>query len=145
MARYETKHGTLTACKDGIVFNTGHETLAFHRGIPVPVYLVELPPEKINPRELICIKNVDVRRVFVQKVGIDRIITAFNAQLVDRDGDYELVLLEIGDNRRRPYLRMRNPSLPGVWHVEGVHPNVRTVKEALAWRNGRDGKPVQLT
>ena len=66
-------------------------------------------------------------------MGIERIVAALNATVVDKSGDYELLLLDIGEGSPRPYLRMRNPSVPGVWHIEGVHPNVRTVAEALAW------------
>lgn len=33
---------------------------------------------------------------------------------------------------------MKNPSLEETWHFEGVHPNCKTVDEALAWRNGLD-------
>lgn len=145
MRTLETRHGTLTIGDEGIAFDAGGDRAAFIRRLPVPAYLVELPPEKINPRELVCIKNVEVRREFVRKVGIDRIVAALNAEVVDREGDYELLLLDVGDRRRRPYLRMRNPSVPGVWHIEGVHPNVRTVKEAITWRNGRDGVPRRLT
>lgn len=145
MKTYETKHGTLIVYDDGFVFDAGGDRVGFVRGLAVPTYLLELPPEKINPRELVCIKNVDVRREFVRKVGIERVMAALNAEVIDREGDYELVLLDVGDSRKRPYLRMRNPSLPGVWHVEGVHPNVRTVKEALCWRNGRVDLPTRLT
>ena len=31
---------------------------------------------------------------------------------------------------------MSNPSLPEVWHVEGVPPDTKTVAEALNYRNG---------
>ncbi|OGR90316.1 MAG: hypothetical protein A2V88_16945 [Elusimicrobia bacterium RBG_16_66_12] len=145
METFKTKHGTLIAGEEGIVFDTGVDRGGYIRGMTVPPYLVELPPEKINPREIICIKNAEVRREFVRKVGIERIVAALNATVVDKSGDYELLLLDIGEGSPRPYLRMRNPSVPGVWHIEGVHPNVRTVAEALAWRNMRPDPPNELT
>ena len=41
---------------------------------------------------------------------------------------------------------MTNPSLDGVEHVEGVPPEVKTVEEALLFRNGgRKGMPIRLT
>jgi len=64
--------------------------------------------------------------------------------VIDRKGDYELLLLDLGDGRRRPYLKMRNPSL-GVYHIEGVHPDCSTVVEALRWRNGSDLEPELIS
>lgn len=55
--------------------------------------------------------------------------------MVDQDGDYELLWLGLEDGRTRPYLKMKNPSI-GVYHIEGVHPTCRTVRQALNWRNG---------
>jgi hypothetical protein len=57
---------------------------------------------------------------------------------------YELLILNMGDGRRRPYLKMKNPSIK-TWHIEGVAPEIKTVKEALAWRNGTDEAPEVLT
>ncbi|MCY3018341.1 MAG: hypothetical protein NTW87_04815 [Planctomycetota bacterium] len=54
------------------------------------------------------------------------------------------LLLDLGDRRMRPYLKMLNPSI-GTWHVEGVTPSCTTVLEALAWRNGTDQPPAKLT
>jgi hypothetical protein len=42
--------------------------------------------------------------------------------------------IDLGDGRYRPYLKMINPSL-GVVHVEGVHPDCKTVEEAICFRN----------
>ena len=66
------------------------------------------------------------------------------AKVADRQGDYELLLLDLGDKRNRPYLKMLNPSI-GTWHVEGVHPDCATVEQALNWRNQTDVKPEVLT
>lgn len=51
--------------------------------------------------------------------------------------EYELITIDIGDDRFRPYLRMKNPST-GDLHIEGVHPDCKTVEDALAWRNQLD-------
>ena len=70
----------------------------------------------------------------VQRVGIERVCQLFEAECVDTQEDYALLLLDLGDGRKRPYLKMRNPSI-GVYHIEGVAPNIRTVQAALNWRN----------
>lgn len=116
----------------------------FLNGVHVPEQVVESTADRLDPRLMLFERNADVRREIVRKVGIERICEAFNALCVDRRGDYELLLLDLRDGRVRPFLKMRNPSIQ-VWHVEGVHPNCRTVKEALAWRNGIDDPPEILT
>lgn len=79
-----------------------------------------------------------------RKIGIDAVVAKLNAQSIDQEGDYELLLLDLGDDRRRPYLKMPNPSI-GTWHVEGVHPDCQTVTQALTWRNGTEVRPGVLT
>ena len=67
-------------------------------------------------------------------------------QITDKDGNYELVLLKVGkEQRKRPYLKMQNASVPELWHVEGVPPNITTVQEAHHWRNQTPQKPTILT
>jgi len=79
----------------------------------------------------------------VRKIGIDRICYKLGTA-IDKQGDYELLLIDIGDERKRPYLKMLNPSI-GTWHVEGVHPHCKTVEQALNWRNQTEEKPEVLT
>lgn len=60
-----------------------------------------------------------------------------NAKVLDKTDDnmYELLVLDTGD-RKRPYLKMRNPSI-GTYHIEGVGRECKTVAEALAFRMKR--------
>jgi hypothetical protein len=88
--------------------------------------------------------NTEVRREIVRKVGIERVCETLNAECIDRAGNYELLLLDLQDGRRRPFLKMKNPSV-GVYHIEGVDPRCRTVAEALAWRNQSDVPPSVIT
>jgi len=113
-------------------------------GVRVPKELAELHHSAINPKILLKEKNAEVRREIVRKIGIERICDELNAKCVDSKGDYELLMLDIGDNNIRPYLKMRNPSL-GIYHIEGVHPNIRDIDAALKWRNGTDEVPVRVT
>lgn len=110
------------------------ENLYFLHGVLVPEWLVETPAEKLDPRKLTEIENAEERREFVRKVGIDRCWHKL-AKVLHRDGDYELGTIDCGDGRQRPFLKMANPSVPEVWHVEGCHPDCKTVQEALNFRN----------
>lgn len=106
-------------------------------GVRVPQWLAETRDTNIDPRRVLGFRNVELRREFVRKVGIDRVCYSLGAKCVDKWGSYELLMLDLKDGRGRPYLKMLNPSI-GTWHVEGVHPQCRTVAQALAWRDGED-------
>lgn len=128
--------------------------LYYLNNVRVPKWLACTPAEQLDPRRMTSIANAEVRREFVRKVGIDRICFSLGAKTIDKgsrmingqEHKYELVLLDIGDNRApRPYLKMENPSLPGVYHVEGVPPDTTTVEAALAWRDDDKDAPLMLT
>ena len=122
----------------------GGERYYYLHGVEVPTQVVETPAARLDPRLVLFERNADVRREIVRKIGIERICDALGAQCIDRQGDYELLLLDLQDGRERPFLKMKNPSI-GVYHVEGVAPDCRTVAEALAWRNGTNAPPSVLT
>ncbi len=65
---------------------------------------------------------------------MDRIVNELETKKLDSWGLYDLILLDLGDNRERPYLKMLNPSTE-TYHIEGVPPVCKTVKSALMWRN----------
>lgn len=113
-------------------------------GVSVNEEIVMTPAEKIDPIMLLKEQNAEIRREIVRKVGIERVVQKLGSEVIDKQGDYELLLLDLKDGRKREFLKMKNPSID-VWHIEGVLPGIRTVKEALAWRNGIDFAPVKLT
>ena len=113
-------------------------------GVRVPQQLVETPGDRLNPKLVLTEGNVEIRREIVRKVGVERLCEGLNARVVDARGDYELLDLDLRDGRRRPYLKMKNPSI-GEYHIEGVPPDCRSVPEALAWRNRTNERPVVLT
>ena len=120
------------------------ERLHFLNGVLVPEELALTPARDLDAGLVLRTRNADVRREVVRKMGLERVVSELGAVCADREGDYELLPLDLGDRRRRPFLKMKNPSV-GVFHIEGVHPRCRTVREALAWRNGTDAPPAVLT
>jgi len=114
--------------------------------VRVPKGLVTTAGADLDPQTWILKQtNAEIRREAVRKIGIERVCERLGATVIDRQGEmYELLELDLGDQRRRPYLKMRNPSI-GVFHIEGVHPDCRTVEAALAWRNGTPTPPNVLT
>lgn len=118
--------------------------LYFLNGVGVEEELVLTPAEKLDPVILLKEKNAEVRREMVRKIGIERICQKLDAKVIDKEGDYELLLLDLQDGRQRPYLKMKNPSIDTI-HIEGVAPDIKTVRDALAWRNQRVDLPRVLT
>ena len=97
---------------------------------------IVMRPHALTKEEIAKETNAQVRQVMVERIGIERVCQLFNAKCLDKRGEYELLALNLGDGLIRPYLKMLNPSMPGIYHVEGVLPTVKTVQEALNWRNG---------
>jgi len=103
-------------------------------GVRVSQEIAETPAQELDCKLLAKENNAEVRREIVRKIGIERICKDLKAKVVDTEKDYELLALDLGD-RIRPYLKMKNPSI-GVYHIEGVHPDCKTVKDAIMFRNG---------
>lgn len=126
-----------------IIWSTGEKSY-YLNGVKVTQMIVETPAEQLDPHILLEERNAEVRREIVKKIGIERICHVLKAKVIDKQGDYELLVLHLGDGRKRPYLKMRNPSA-GYYHIEGVRPNTKTVREALFWRNQTVENPSVLT
>jgi len=112
-------------------------------GVSVTKQLAETPSEKLDPGMLLAEKNAEIRREIVRKIGMERIMLKLGAKSLDKKGDYELLEFDIGDGRKRPYLKMRNPSIH-TWHVEGVPLETKTVAEALTFRKPEAQKKIPL-
>jgi hypothetical protein len=114
-------------------------------GVRVPQWLSEKKHNEIDPSKFATIENVEVRREFVRKVGIERIACHCGGKVIDSQGSYELIEIDLkGKTGKWPYLKMLNPSI-GVWHLECVDKSCRTVQHALNFRNQSDLVPEQLT
>lgn len=118
-------------------------------GVRVDKHLAMTPASKLDPTEFAKISNVEVRREFVRKVGMERIIDHLSPEVLDTKGDYELLLVNLGEEVGKwPYLKMKNPSI-GVWHLECVGKECRTVQAAIDMRaqslRVKGWAPSQLT
>ena len=113
-------------------------------GVPVDEGIVMTKAENIDPQLVLKTTNAEVRREIVRKIGVERLCKKLEAKCIDTYKDYELLILDLKDGRERPYLKMKNPSI-GTYHIEGVPPNTKTVKEALNFRNKMTEEPFILT
>ena len=112
-------------------------------GVRVPEYLVMTKGEDLNVLTVMGERNVDVRREGLRKIPLEKIINDTGAKVIDTWNDdrpwcdYTLYEMDFRDGKKRIVLRMKNPS-EGTWHFERVEDDVKTVKQALAWRNGQE-------
>ena len=140
-------------CENGMAlkYRDGWGLWCLH-GVTVPQWLVETPVREIDCRRFAEIKNVEVRREFVWKVGVDRIVQQGCGKVISTQGDYQLININLGGSTGTwPYLKMLNPSI-GVWHLEHVTKECCTVQQAINFRasrmpslQGRDWKPEVIT
>lgn len=115
-------------------------------GVQVPKKVVKTPAGQLDPRLILKVRNAEVRKEVIRKIGMDNLITAFKGKLMDAWNGYELIRLSIPDMKLAPvYLKMINPST-GALHFECVAPEITTCREALSWRvGGLAWNPQQLT
>jgi hypothetical protein len=84
--------------------------------------------------EILNEKNADVRRELIRKIGMNEAIKILQPKVIDEKYGYKLVNMDLGEKRDRPYLIMKNPSI-GTDHIEGCSPEVKTVEQAICYRN----------
>ena len=119
-------------------------------GVLVTEEIVMTPAEKLDSKLILKEKNVEVRREIVRKIGVEKLCKDLGATTIEKGWDHrgnpcELIGLDLGDGRIRPYVKLMNPSVEGVFHIEGVSPECDTLDKAFKFRNGTSVKPSQLT
>ena len=132
-------------CDNGPALISDWQDLYFLNGVLVDEKIVMTKSENLDPSVITKTTNAEVRKEIVRKIGVERVCQKLNAKVIDKQGDiYELLNLDLGENRIRPYLKMRNPSI-GTYHIEGVAPGCKTIEQALNWRNQMKENPEILT
>lgn len=129
-------------CEDGPShrWRDGLEFYHLH-GIRVPQWVIRTSKNAFTKEMILSEPNADIRREIIRKIGIEKAIDLLGAEVVDTEafeigGVYELLMVDYdGRGEKRPYLKMKNPSIDA-YHIEGVEPSCRTVKQALMYRNG---------
>jgi hypothetical protein len=111
-------------------------------GVTVSKEIVMTPWNELDVNLVKTESNAEVRRELIRKIGIERVCEKLNAEVIDKVGDYELLVLDFNEVRR-PYLKMKNPSI-GVYHIEGVSPECKTVYEALNFRKPDELKKIPI-
>lgn len=104
-------------------------------GVTMDKVYVMTPANEITAEMVMKETNVEVRRELIKKVGIERLFSDLPHKLLDKRDNYELYSIDLSEEvKDARYLKMVNPSI-GCFHLEGVAPDITTVKDALLWRN----------
>jgi len=107
---------------------------AYVRGVAMPVQKYEkLLAGQLSAKDILGIKNAEVRRIFIEEFGYARILAGMPNEVIDRDGDQELVRIDWGkDEEPICLVKVKCPST-GAFYTLRVPPVMKTVKSAVAW------------
>lgn len=108
------------------------------RGIPVPDRIA-FDPESITVEEILAEANVEMRRILLDRFGVQRFVEAANAIVVDRDhdagGERRMLRIPFPSGEDVVCMEVRCPST-GNNYILRVPLDVRTCAEAAAWLAG---------
>lgn len=118
---------------ESIKYRDGYSLYSLN-GITVPKEIALIKPEDITRDDILKQTNADYRRELIRKLSATQLIEILDPKIIDSNYGYELLSLDLGDNRSRPFLKMNNPSIDAI-HIEGVLPTCRTVMDSIKFRN----------
>ncbi len=127
-------------CANGpaLTFGDGFSIWVLNR-VTVSRWWIETPTTKWDVAAVLAETNVDVRRELIRLAGIDRLLAHLPYRVLDTEGNYQLLAVDLSEEVQGfPLLRMPSIAEPGVWHLEWVARECRTVQEAHNWRARRD-------
>lgn len=123
-------------------------------GVTVPQWLAETPAREISIERYREITNADQQMAFLEKVGLERMID--RGRVLDTWENYpdepiyqrsQYRLIDMADIfpaaiSYAPHLQMTNFTT-GVYHLEGVSPDVKNIPDALKFRLGGEVEILQ--
>ena len=87
----------------------------------------------LTAQDILKIGNTAVRRVCVELVGYSWFLSKLDHEIIDKDGEYELVRIDWHREEEPIYLvKVKCPST-GAFYTLRVPPTMKKVKEAIAW------------
>jgi hypothetical protein len=124
-----------------LAFSDDFNLYAVH-GVRVPEYIIERP-EEITVDLITTEANAEVRRVMLDKFGLDRFIKESGAKLIDSDEKIgDLYVAEFEDDEALAMVRLINstPETDGTSkeYWMRVTPGAKTAREAVAWMHPLD-------
>ena len=95
-----------------------------------------LNTRELTAQDILKIGNAEVRRACVELKGYSWFLSKLDHEIIDRDGDYELVRIN-WHKKEEPIclVKVKCPST-GAFYTLRVPPLTKTIKEAVAWTFG---------
>jgi hypothetical protein len=114
------------------------------RRVPID-YRIAFEPETITVEEILAERNSELRRILLERFGLERFITQANAQVldVDRDagGERKLLRVPIEGDEDLVCVLVHCPSTARRYILR-VPPTMKTCRAAIAWTAGFDNPDV---
>ena len=135
--KQDDQHRLHSYSEPAMLFKDGTCICMFH-GIKVPVKYVK--STTFTKEEILGEQNVDIRREMIAKIGeaeAEKVLGSVKINKLNTDfgGKYEVVEVDLGRTKAR-YLKMYNPSLENVVHIEGIPNDCSDVQAAICFRYG---------
>ena len=118
-----------------IEYGDGWGVHAWH-GVRVTPQIIE-QPETITSQQILEESNAEVRRVMVERLGLDRFLTMANAKILDTDHGGQRVLHRINWQNDEPIVavQVRCPTTGQTYFLR-VPPEIDRCDKAVAWTFG---------
>ncbi|HOW59810.1 MAG TPA: toxin-antitoxin system YwqK family antitoxin [Candidatus Omnitrophota bacterium] len=109
----------------------------YSRGVRMPLKKYErFLANQLPVKEILAIRNATVRRILIEEYGYARILAEMPNEVIDKDGEQELVRVRIGSREEPIWLvKVKCPST-GAFYTLRVPPDMANVKAAVAWTFG---------
>lgn len=110
------------------------------RGVPIDERTA-FQPELITAKEVLAERNAEVRRVKLERMGLDRFLAEAKPEILDEDGDRggarQLLRVELDGDEPLVCVLVGCPST-GRRYTLRVPPDMTTCRQAVAWTAGFD-------
>lgn len=91
-----------------------------------------LRPETLDPHEILRESNIEVRRVMIERYGIQRLIENSKAEILDQDDQRTLYRIPLKGDEPLVTVRVSCPSTGRVYFLR-VPPDTTSAKAGVAW------------
>lgn len=123
--------------KYGLPDGTLKRKEVYIRDVRIPANISRLiDSKKLMAKDILTIKNMAIRRICLEDLGYARFLAQVDHQIVETNGDQELVRIDWHKQEEPIYLvKVRCPSTEAFYTLR-VPPHVKTVQQAIAWTFG---------
>jgi hypothetical protein len=110
------------------------------RGVPVSAQIAFFP-ETLNGAAILAERNAELRRVMIERVGFEKLLSEVKAEILDQDrdrgGERQLLRVPLAGDEDIVLVSLHCPST-GRQYLVRVPPATRTCHQAVAWTAGFD-------